>query len=252
VQRFQTTRSLADSRRAFVINAAGDVLWMTGLSFVGLALLAYFTHHPTPPDLPPDQVLPYFMANVFPPGAVGLVIAAILAASLSSIDSAVNACTSVVVIDLYNRFSPTVNRSDRSQMLVSRTATVLFGLAGTLLATNVSRIGTLLEIANKLVNAFTGPLFGIYLLAMFSRRATGVPVLIGGLAGTAVSYLVAYHTTIGFMWPSTFGLAATLAGGFIMTALSRARPTPEALQLTWWGVMRKTSEWEASDVRHLR
>ena len=56
-------------------------------------------------------------------------------------------------------------------MVVSRVATVAFGAAGTLLATNVSRIGSLLEIANKLINAFTGPLFGIYLLAMFSRRA---------------------------------------------------------------------------------
>src|SRR5206468_4402382 len=104
VQRFQTTRSVADSRRAFVINAAGDALWMFGLSFVGLALLAYFVHHPHPDDLAPDKVLPYFMTQVFPPGAVGLVIAAILAASLSSIDSAINACTSVLVVDVYSRF----------------------------------------------------------------------------------------------------------------------------------------------------
>src|SRR5262249_59774864 len=69
VQRFQTTRSLDDSRRAFIINACGDALWMFGLSFVGLALLAYFVHHPHPPDLPPDQVLPYFMTQVFPPRA---------------------------------------------------------------------------------------------------------------------------------------------------------------------------------------
>jgi ABC-type Co2+ transport system permease subunit len=89
-------------------------------------------------------------------------------------------------------------------------ATVGFGALGTLLAINVSRIGSLLEIANKLINAFTGPLFGIYLLAMFSRRATAVPVLIAGVLGSFTSYYVAYRTSIGFMWPSTFGLAATL------------------------------------------
>src|SRR6185436_10173795 len=103
VQRFQTTKSLNDSRRAFVVNAAGDALWMIGLSFVGLALLAYFNHHPLPQEYASDQILPYFMATAFPPGAVGLVIAAILAASLSSIDSAINACTSVAMIDGYQR-----------------------------------------------------------------------------------------------------------------------------------------------------
>jgi hypothetical protein len=117
--------------------------------------------------------------------------------------------------------------------VVSRVATVAFGAVGTILATNVSRIGSLLEIANKLINAFTGPLFGIYLLAMFSRRATATPTLVAGVAGSLASYYVAYHTTIGFMWPSTFGLAATLVVGGAMTAVGGARPTPEALRLTW-------------------
>jgi Na+/proline symporter len=55
VQRFQTTRSMEDSRRAFVVNAAGDALWMFGLSFVGLALFAYFAHHPLPQNLRPTR-----------------------------------------------------------------------------------------------------------------------------------------------------------------------------------------------------
>jgi SSS family transporter len=245
VQRFQTTKSLADSRRAFVINAAGDALWMFGLSFVGLALLAYFNHHPAPSDLAPDKILPYFMATVFPTGAVGLVIAAILAASLSSIDSAINSCTSVLVIDIYGRFvaggdSGTID--ERRQVIVSRIATLLFGAVGTALATNVSRIGTLLEIANKLVNAFAGPLFGIYLLAMFSRRAEAAGTLAAGVVGTATSYYVAYHTSIGFMWPSTFGLAATALTGWILSVVLPARPTPEALRLTWWHVMQQPVE----------
>jgi SSS family transporter len=244
VQRFQTTRSLNDSRRAFVVNAAGDVVWMFGLSFVGLALLAYFRHHELPPEFASDKIVPYFMSIAFPPGAVGLVIAAILAASLSSIDSAINSCTSVLVIDIYRRLFVTRRAGgnpagdDRHQVLVSRLATLAFGLTGTLLATNVSRIGSLLEIANKLINAFSGPLFGIYLLAMFSRRATSGPALAAGVVGTLTSYVVAYHTTIGFMWPSTFGLAATLLTGHALALVSRSRPSAAALDLTWHVVTR--------------
>ena len=240
VQRFQTTKSLNDSRRAFVVNAAGDALWMIGLSFVGLALLAYFNHHPLPQEFASDQILPYFMSQAFPPGAVGLVIAAILAASLSSIDSAINACTSVAMIDGYQRLmiGRSVERNStgsaaKREVLLSRGFTIAFGLLGTLLATNVSRIGSLLEIANKLVNAFSGPLFGIYVLAMFSRRTTAGPALIAGIAGSFTSYYVAYQTTIGFMWPSTFGLAATILVGIALSLATNARPTPAALMLTW-------------------
>jgi ABC-type Co2+ transport system permease subunit len=125
----------------------------------------------------------------------------------------------------------------RHQVLVSRVATFALGATGTALAVNVSRIGSLLEIANKLINAFTGPLFGIYLLAMFNRRATSGPTLIAGVFGTLVSYVVAYHTSIGFMWPSTFGLAATLLAGGVLSLFSSARPTAAALKLTWRSVV---------------
>ena len=245
VQRLQTTKSLQDARTAFIVNAAGDIIWMFALSFVGLALFAYFQLHALPPDFSTDKILPYFMSLTFPRGIVGLVIASIMASSLSSVDSAINSCTSVVVVDFYNRLwlgrqtgHERSSAEQRHEVLVSRVATVAFGAAGTILATNVSRIGSLLEIANKLINAFTGPLFGIYLLAMFSRRATATPALVAGVAGTLTSYYVAYQTSIGFMWPSTFGLAATLTVGAAMTAISGARPTPAAVRLTWRQVSR--------------
>ncbi len=256
VQRFQTTKSLQDSRQAYIINAAGDVLWMFGLSFVGLALLAYFTHHELPQAFATDKILPYFISQAFPTGAVGLVIAAILAASLSSVDSAINACTSVMVVDIYGRFTRGSSREalgaderGKADVRVSRIATAAFGAAGTILAMNVSRIGTLLEIANKLINAFSGPLFGIYLLAMFNRRATSASVLIGGLAGSFVSYYVAYHTRIGFLWPSSFGLVATVAIASLFAAMSDAFGGSRAsgAHLTWYEVMQpmagESSTW---------
>jgi SSS family transporter len=225
VQRLQTTRSLQDTRQAFVVHAAGDALWMIGLSVVGLALFAYFQQHPGPADLPADRVLPYFMSQAFPTGAVGLVIAAILAASLSSVDSAIHSCSSVIFVDVYGRLirghevGAGSVAEERSEGRASRAITVLVGTLGTILACNVGSIGTLLEIGNKLINSFTGPLFGIFLLAMFSHRATSAAALAGGTAGAVTAYAVAYHSPIGFLWPSTFGLAATLAVGALTTWL---------------------------------
>lgn len=245
VQRMQTTRSVREARHAFAVNAAGDALWMIGLSFVGLALFAYFQHHPLPVEYETDKLLPYFMSVVFPIGAVGLVIAAIMAASLSSIDSAINACSSVAVIDLYNRLwkgrdvreVARTAAGDREQVLASRIATVMVGVLGTTLACNVAAIGSLLEINAKVVNAFTGPLFGIFLLAMFSERARSGAVLVAGVAGAATAYYVAYHSGIGFMWPSTFGLAATLVVGMPLALLFPMAADDQRRALTWRAVM---------------
>jgi SSS family transporter len=244
VQRLQTTRSLKDARQAFIVNAAGDALWMFALSFVGLALFAYFQAHALPEDFATDKILPYFMSLTFPPGIVGLVIASIMAASLSSVDSAINSCTSVVVIDIYRRLILGLETSHENSeggggrdVLVSRVATVAFGIIGTILAMNVSRIGSLLEIANKLINAFAGPLFGIYILAMFSRRATSGAALVAGIVGSATSYYVAYLSRIGFMWPSTLGFAATVAVGLLITVVGRTTPSEAAQHLTWRHVM---------------
>jgi SSS family transporter len=242
VQRLQTTRSVGEARRAFIVNAAGDAIWMFALSFVGLALLAFFQTRPLPHDFATDKILPYFMSLTFPAGIVGLVIASIMAASLSSVDSAINSCTSVLVIDIYNRLIRGVETartaaSDSRDVFVSRVATGGFGILGTVLAMNVSKIGSLLEIANKLINAFSGPLFGIYILAMFSRRVTSTAALVAGVIGSLTSYYVAYHSRIGFMWPSTLGWAATLAVGFVWTLVLPGRPPESAQRLTWRSVM---------------
>ncbi len=250
--RIQSTRSTRDARRAFIVNAAGDALWMLGLTFVGLALFAYFQHTPPPAGLASDRMLPHFMASVFPAGAVGLVTAAILAASLSSVDAAIHSGSSVLVVDIYNRLvkGRRMDRAaeeaaapdedhDRAQVRALRIATILMGAMGTALATNVEGIGNLLEIVNKLTNSFAGPLFGIFLLAMFSTRATSHGALAGGVAGALTAYLVAYHSAIGFLWPSTFGLAATLIVGTLASLVTRA-PGAEIEGHTWRGVMRRS------------
>lgn len=248
--RIQSTKSTDDARRAFIVNAAGDALWMLGLTFVGLALFAYFQHTPPPAGMPSDRMLPWFMSNVFPAGTVGLVTAAILAASLSSVDAAIHSGSSVLVVDIYQRLikGRRMDRTvadaaapdpedDRQQVFLLRAATILMGVMGTALATNVEGIGSLLEIANKLINSFTGPLFGIFLLAMFSKRATSFGALAGGLAGAVTAYLVAYQSTIGFLWPSTFGLVATLTVGAVCSLLTS--PPVGIEQYTWQGVMRR-------------
>jgi SSS family transporter len=249
ILRIQSTRTTRDARHAFIVNAAGDALWMLGLTFVGLALFAYFQHTPAPEGLPPDRLLPYFMTQVFPAGTVGLVNAAILAASLSSVDAAIHSGSSVLVVDLYNRIvqrrrlerpaMPGASTADDcAQVRALRIATVVMGVLGTTLACNVQGIGTLLEINKKVTDSFAGPLFGIFLLAMFSPRTSSHAALAGGIAGALAAYLVAYQSSIGFFWPSTFGLMATVVVGVAASFVTPA--PPDAVRAhTWAEVMRR-------------
>jgi Na+/proline symporter len=217
---------------------------MVVLGFVGLSLFTYFQHHPLPADFQYDKVFPRFMSQVFPVGVTGLVIAAIFAASLSSIDGAINSCTSVVIVDFYHRLvlkrtHPEANlsaREQRMQVRISRWATVVLGLAAMLLAANVGRLGDLIEIANKVIQSFTGPILGIFLLGMFSRRARSEGVLLGGVVGAGVAYYVAFSSPLSFLWPSTFGLLSTLGIGYGASVLWRPK-APEREKWTWSQVM---------------
>ena len=79
---------------------------------------------------------------------------------------------------------------------MSRAITLLFGVLGIVLSCNVRRLGTVFEIAHKLINGFTGPLLGVFLLGMFTRRANGAGVFVGGLLGTVVSLATIWASSV--------------------------------------------------------
>ena len=151
---------------------------MFGLSFVGLALLAYFKHHPLPAGVASDKILPYFMSQAFPRrrrrprhrrDSRGVAVEHRFRDQLVHARSSWS--TSTAGCSQPRRAAGTAPTPTGPRVAASRQ--LVFGLRRARCSRPTSsRIGTLLEIANKLINAFSGPLFGIYLLAMFSRRAT--------------------------------------------------------------------------------
>lgn len=250
VQRFQTSRSIRDVRQGFIITAVSDALWMTILAFVGVTLYLYFQGQPLPAWVAgnTDYYFPYFMSKVFPSGLTGPVIAAIIAASLSAIASAINSQSTVIIVDFYNRLvlkrrRPVDNPSEaeqRFQMRLSRIAAIAAGLAGTLLACQLDRLGSLFEIANKVIQTFTGPVLAIFWLGMFTHRATGVSAFLGGLIGTVVGVYVAFFSSLSFLWPSTFAFVSALAVGYGLGLFS---PVTEAARTwNWFAINRRKLE----------
>jgi SSS family solute:Na+ symporter len=220
---------------------------MVTLTFVGVALSIYFRTQPLPDWVSgnTDHYFPYFMSQVFPRGTTGPVIAAIIAASLSAIASAINSQSTVIFVDFYNRLvkgrrRPVENpdeQEQRFQLRLSRTAAIGAGLAGTLLACQLDRLGTIFEIGHKVIQTFTGPVLAIFILGMFTRRATGFSAFLGGLVGTAVGVYVAFFSSISFQWPCVFAFVSAVVVGYLFGLPSPI--TESARRWNWFAITRR-------------
>ena len=279
VQRFQTTRSTRDARNAFIVNAIADTVWMCVLGCLGLALFAYYRHSPLPEGLQNDKVFPYFMSQSFPRGLMGLVVASILAASLSSVGAALNSTTSVIVIDFYNRLwlgrvqsaDQLTPEGQRRQVRISRLINLGLGIVVILIAANVERLGEIYTVTNKVLGAFFGALFGIFVLGMFSGRTHGAGVLLGTLAGLATSCFLSFFSAltplhnlarslfgdgtvdfcshISWQWPPVLGVAVTLLVGYLGSRILPG-PTNITAPLTYWEVMRMADPHDDENTRN--
>ena len=258
VQRYQSTRSTREARQAMVVNLVCDIVWGVALAAIGLALFTFYqAQGGYPADQNADKILSHFMSTQFPVGLTGVVIAAVLAASLSSVDSALNATTSIVVVDFYGRLVKgrrTPGQSadpaeQRSEVRLSRIVNVALGALLVGFGANMYRFGELWQGVNRVLGAFGGPLFGIFVLGMFMRRSHATGVMVGGLVGMTYNVYVALIVRqLSFQWTYPLGVFVTIAVGYLASLLL---PNPRAGEepLTWRNVMR-LPERARAEVAH--
>ncbi|MBN1513908.1 MAG: hypothetical protein JXB13_17965 [Phycisphaerae bacterium] len=162
-----------------------------------------------------DEVFPYFVRTELPRGLIGLVLAALFAATMSSIDSGIHSTATVLITDIRKRLWPRKSEPDGGDGVRRiRMLTLLLGAVGTGLACGVQSLGTVFEITKKVIGAPAGPLLAVFLLAIFSRRARGGPVFAGALAGTVVAFGLTYASSIFPLWFCVIGFAVTWTIGF--------------------------------------
>ena len=198
IQRYLSTRDVRAARRALVSLLVADALVMVFLSAVGLALSAYFWANPhLVPDgqtilSDADKLFGRFMAVGFPSGLCGLAISGLLIAAMSSLSSGINSACSVVTVDFINRFGHG-RQSELGRVRSAKYVSVGIGAVVVTLACFVGLVqGNLIELCYKVVNSLTAPLFGLFFMAMFVRRATGVGTLVGAAAGLAVVIVISF------------------------------------------------------------
>ncbi|MDA1055163.1 MAG: sodium/solute symporter [Planctomycetota bacterium] len=270
VQRYISARSVRTSQIGFGINLLGMWIVIPGLLAIGVGLFAYYEHHPqellpileqsklaVPDGITLDQVgaavrsanlsdkaLPQFVRLHFPPGMVGLFLAALMAAVMSSIDSGIHSVTTAVIIDFRDRLRPAWRPQDGARdVTLIRCLVVIIGGLSITLACFVGELGGVFEIAKKTTAAFGGPLLAVFILALFFRRASTPGAFIGALLGAATTMLLMKRNGDWFsmwFWPIGFGL--TMIIGLLTSLVWQIERDRQRTPLTFWEVMRRDAE----------
>ncbi len=172
-----------------------------------------------------NYVFPTFVTTRLPMGLVGLIIAAIFAAAMSSIAAELNALATTSVIDIYRRHLRP-SESDEHYLRVSKGATLFWGLFACVVATFAAGLGSLIEVVNRFGSFFYGSLLGVFILALAFRRTTGNGAFFGLIGGMTVVAIVAFHPAtkgISFLWHNPIGAVVVLVVGVIVSAIDPAR-----------------------------
>jgi len=170
-----------------------------------------------------NYIFPTFVLTELPPGVVGLILVAIFAAAMSTVESELTALSSATVIDFYRRYLK-ADASDSHYLAASRAATFLWGAFATVCALYMGRLGSAIEAVNRIGSNFYGPILGVFVLAVGTRRTNGHGAFVGILAGVAAVQLTARFSDVSFLYYNLIGTAAAVAVGY---GLSLAFPTPE-------------------------
>jgi SSS family transporter len=173
-----------------------------------------------------NYVFPSYLIKYVPAGLLGLMIAVIFAAAMSSLDSELTALSSATVVDFYRRlFKP--GASDAHYLLVSKFVTLIWGGLACVVALYAGRLGSLIEAVNQVGSLFYGSLLGVFLLGFLFRMANGRGAFWGLLSGMGVVALVARYTEVSWLWYNVVGVVTVLAVGLALSATA-GRPGPVA------------------------
>jgi Na+/proline symporter len=164
-----------------------------------------------------------FVTTYFPAGVIGLVIAVILNAAMSSSSGELNSLAAVSVMDLYRRFWRP-DASDRHYLLISRLCTAIWGSWAVIFAQYARNLGSLVEAVNQVGSYFYPVLLGVFALAFFFKRVQGSAAFWAMLTGEAAIILCSVFTHIAFLWFNVIGTVVVVAAGVIFSLGGTSKP----------------------------
>jgi len=232
VQRMMAIPTMRGVTKAIFFNAAVDFVIIATLLFIGLGLFAYHTAFPglLPDGLSNDQILPYYIIHALPNGVSGLLITALFAAAMSSMDSGIS-CVATVIINDFVKPLRGGHDNDVQDLRLARWLTIALGIFSTGFAFYISSFEHLIKAYSSIISLFNAPILALFLLGIFSRRVCFGHWLLGAIAGVAANLWVQNTTDV--HWIYFFPLSLFLSFG-IAWLISRFSGRNATLDLTIW------------------
>ncbi|MFB3067767.1 MAG: sodium:solute symporter [Acidobacteriota bacterium] len=163
-----------------------------------------------------NYVFPSYLIKYVPAGVLGLMIAVIFAAAMSSLDSELTALSSATVVDFYRRYWKR-DASERHYLAASRWTTLLWGIFAAGVALYAGQLGSLIEAVNRIGSYFYGSLLGVFLLAFLVKRANGTGAFWGLWGGMLSVFLVSIYTDISFLYYNVVGAVVVVVIGTVFS-----------------------------------
>jgi len=301
LQRYLTTRDLAAAKRSMLSGTLCKTVMVPMLVVMGMSLFAFYHDHSTryeellrnaPGDalrramkadpqfdissLRPDSrdphvdtnlVMPYFISHELPRGMAGLILAALFAAAMSSMDSGLNSISTSMIVDFHRRLGigrdwlagrtgkPKEQLDEADELALGRPLTLALGIAATGLGILISQVQDVFTIMIGVANTFGGPLLAVFLLGMLSRRvgprgamaalilgtlATIWITVAPGLADRGVcAWLWPWDVRPASLWSLNFGFAFSTLVGLTTSWVFDAKPPHDKLDGLVMGVGRQ-------------
>ena len=235
VQRLMATRSFRGMASAVLFNALTDFFIVGLLLFIGLGLLAFYRTHPglAPETLSGDQMLPFYIIQSLPNGVSGLIVTAIFAAAMSSMDSGISSISTVIVNDFVKPLRKTP-ADEAKDLRLARGLTLALGIGATLIAYYVSTLGHIIRAFATFMSLFSAPILALFLLGIFTRRAHFAGWVVGAaVAIPATLFLQSGWVKAHWVYFFPFSFIVTFAIGYAACHWMK-RPMAER-KYTIWG-----------------
>lgn len=232
VQRYFCAKNAGDARKALLWSGVVVFLQFVLFLVIGVMLFVYYTQH-APGEIAEfmrngrvqtDRIFPYYIVRHLPAGIVGLVLAAIFAAAMSTLSSSLNSSAAAAVADFYVPMTGG-KRSERHYLNVSRTLTIVFGVIQTAVAiVAISLSSRVVDEVLGIASFTNGVILGVFLLGTFTRAGQRA-ALVGIVAGAGLMLAVKLQTAVSWQWYVLIGSTATFVAGSLAAALLRSKTT---------------------------
>ena len=234
VQRMNTSKSIKDLKRSFVISG----VMMNTLYFIFVLLGALlFVQYGGVEFENTNDVMIKFIGDL-PVGLIGVLLAGLFAAAMSSVDSIMNSMSTVFIKDIYERY---FNNNKEASLKVSMTISLLFGIVIVFISIIAfsSTTSSILSVIGSYISYISGPSCGVFLLAMLTKKANDKGTTIGAILGFIFVLIFGQTAGLTWMWNSAIGMIATIIFGYIASSLIKEVQDDKKLEYTLLGQREK-------------